>query len=325
MIRFVVTCLAALLLPGAAAIAQPLYAKNDAPVAGLVGFPAMRDAAVLERGDFHAGLHTSLASSYTERTEGDESIIFDGETASIAALFGYGLGDGWEVEAGISWRRHSGGTLDRWIEDWHDLWGLPDGGRPNAPRDRFDFSYRGPHAQFTLREAASGTGDAHVAAVRNLWRSDTTAVSARAGVKIGIGDESLLLGGGQDYYVSLDVTHTRAEGLGLVWHGQLGYLRAGKLEILGSMQKRHPWFAGVGVEWPVWPSVILKTQVDVHAPVADSGLRELGDTSVLLTVGMTFSIAPELEAEIGFTEDIAPDTAPDFVPRAGIRYVPGKH
>ena len=320
--RAAAACLAAILLPDAAAVAEPLSARNLAPVSGLIGFPAMRDAHVLDRGRLRAEMHGSLASSYGQHVERDETIILDGETTGLTARWAYGLGDGWEVEAEASWRRHSGGFLDRWIEDWHDLWGLPDGGRPEAPRDRLDYRYRGPGAQFSLQEPAAGLSDLHLAAVRDVWRSENAALSIRTGVKFGIGDEDRLIGGGDDYYVSINATGTSANLVGLVWHAQLGWLRAGELRILGAIQRRNPWFAGVGVEWPVWRNLTVKTHVDAHAPIANSALTELGSVALLLTVGVTWSISPELELEFGFSEDIAPHTGPDFVPRAGIRYVP---
>lgn len=313
-------CLAAILLP--AAVAEPLSARKHAPVSGLVGFPAMRDAHVLDRGRVRVELHGSLASSYGEHAERGEAIILDGETTGLAARWARGLGDGWEVEAEMSWRRHSGGFLDQWIEDWHDLWGLPDGGRPEAPRDRLDYRYLGPQARFSLQEPSAGLSDLRLAAVRNVWRSENAAFSIRTGVKLGIGDEDRLLGGGNDYYVSINATGASANLGGLVWHAQLGWLRAGELRILGAIQRRDPWFAGAGVEWPVRRNLTMKTQVDTHAPIANSALTELGSTAFLLTVGVTWSISPELELELGFSEDIAPHTGPDFVPRAGIRYVP---
>lgn len=292
-------------------------------MAGLLGFPALRAAEVLERDAVRFELHGSLASIYSAHSERNESILLDGETAGVTARLGYGLGNGWEAEAEVSWRRHSGGFLDRWIEDWHDLWGLPDGGRPNAPRGRLSFSYLGPGTHFTSRDPAGGLGDVHVAAVRNLWRSEALSVSVRGGVKFGMGDETRLIGGGNDYYASVNATRASPRRRGLAWHAQAGYLRAGRLQVLGSIQKRNLWFAGVGVEWPVWRALTLKAQVDTHTAIAESALTELGDVSMLLTVGITWSISPELEVEFGFSEDIAPDTGPDFVPRAGIRYVLG--
>ena len=314
-----------MLLPATAAVAEPLSARNLAPVSGLIGFPALRDASVLERETWRIELQGSLASSYGEHAARGESIVLDGETAGLTARMRYGLGDGWELEAEASWRRHSAGFLDRWIEGWHDLWGLPDGGRPDAPRDRLDYSYRGATEEggFALREPAGGLSDIHVAAVRHLWHSEDATISVRAGGKLGVGDEERLLGGGHDYYVSVNATRAPTNGSGLVWHAQLGYLRAGRLRILDPIQERNLWFTGAGVEWPVWRNLTLKTQVDAHAPVADSALTELGDVAFALTVGMTWSISPEWQVDLGFSEDIAPHTGPDFVPRAGIRYVPG--
>lgn len=86
------------------------------------------------------------------------------------------------------------------------------------------------------------------------------------------------------------------------------------------MARRCPWFAGVGVEWPAWRRLHLKLQLDTHAPFADSALKELGEPSMLLTVAGTCSFATRWEVEFGFTEDIAPRTAPDFTPRLGVRY-----
>jgi len=323
--RAVAVCLAAILLPNTVATAEPLHARNLAPVSGLVGFPAMRDAHVLDRGRLRVELHGSLASSYGQHTKGDETIILDGETAGLAGRWAYGLGDGWEVEAETSWRRHSGGFLDRWIEDWHDLWGLPDGGRPEAPRDRVEYRYLGPQSRFSLREPASGLSDLHLAAVREMWRSDNAALSIRTGVRLGIGDEDRLLGGGDDFYVSMNATGASARLRGLVWHAQLGWLRAGELRILGAMQRRNPWFAGVGAEWPVWRDLTVKAQLDAHAPIAHSALTELGSVALLLTLGATWAISPDLELEFGFSEDLAPHTGPDFTPRAGIRYAPAAH
>ena len=43
--------------------ADPLYAKNLAPVSGLLGFPVMREAASLERGKFSAAMFASVANN----------------------------------------------------------------------------------------------------------------------------------------------------------------------------------------------------------------------------------------------------------------------
>ena len=105
-----------------------------------------------------------------------------------------------------------------------------------------------------------------------------------------------------------------------LWHSQLGYTRAGKISQLGAMQERDLWFAGLGVEWRHWEKLHLKLQIDSQAALADSRLPQTGDPMVQLSAGASWLIAPGWELDLSFSEDIAVDTAPDFVLQFGIRY-----
>jgi hypothetical protein len=302
-------------------LAGPLYSKNLAPVAGLIGFPVLREAATLERGQFKAAVFGSVANNYSVDTKGSESVNFDGEVQRFAGLFAIGLGSGWELEAELPWLRHDGGELDKPIENWHDLWGLPDGNRDDAPRNLVNYSYLGAGAGFSMREEVQGWGDAQLALVRDIWRSDVAAISARAGVKFGSGDEDELLGSGsEDYYLSLNFSGRQKSDLPFLWHGQLGYLHAGDVEILGDIQEQDLWFASLGMEWAAWQQLHLKLQLDSHDAVADSNLDQLGEVAVQLTGGLSWLFAPGWEAEFSISEDISVDTAPDFVLQLGLRY-----
>ena len=314
---------AGVLLGAPAGLAEPLYAKNLSPVAGLFGFPNLRSAQTLAAGQFSTGLHANIANNHSVDVSGPEAVNFDGETLRFAFRARYGFGSGWEIEAEIPWLQHEGGDLDEHIEDWHDLWGLPDGNRDEAPRDLIDFSYEGPGAAFAMREDVDGWGDINIALVKDLWQSETAAISARVGIKLGTGEEEDLLGSGsEDYYLSLNFSGAQRSDLPLVWHCQLGYLRAGDADVLGSIQEQDLWFAGIGVEWMTWQSVHLKLQIDSHAAAADSTLTQMGDAAVQITAGLGWLFAPGWEAEFSFSEDIAVDTAPDFTLQAGVRWRP---
>ncbi len=304
-----------------AVVADPLYSRNFAPVTGLFGFPSLRSAAALPQGEFSAALYGTVANNYSVDVEGNESVNFDGETQRAAFRAAVGLGSGWDLELEVPWLRHEGGFMDQYIEDWHDLWGLPDGNRDEAPRDQIDFSYAGPGAQFAMRDDVSGWGDPQLALVKNIWEGEGAAVSARAGVKFSVGDDDELLGSGsEDYYLSVNFSGAQQSDLPLTWHGQLGYLRAGDADILGDIQEQDLWFAGFGLEWRTWQSVHLKLQIDGNAAVADSKLEQVGDPQVQLTAGLSWLFAPGWEAEFSFGEDIAVDTAPDFTWQLGLRY-----
>jgi len=315
--------LLALLLNGHRAAAEPLYTKNLSPVAGLFGFPVMRSATTLAPGQVSAALHSSLANNYSTDFDGLEAVNLDGETVRLAARLAVGLAEHWELEVEVPWLRHYGGELDSTIENWHDLWGLPDGNRDEVPRDLIDFSYSGPGGRFAMRRDVEGWGDISLALVRQLWQDEHRDLSLRAGVKLGTGDADDLLGSGsEDYYLSLNYRSAQDHELPLVWHAQAGYLRAGDANLIAAMQQQNLWFAGLGLEWLAWSGLRLKLQLDSHAAPADSQLDQRGATSVRLSAGVDWLFSPEWSAELSFSEDIAVDTAPDFVVQLGLRYQP---
>ena len=62
-----------------------------------------------------------------------EYLNLDGETLRFALELRYGLAENWDLQLEVPWLEHSGGNLDRLIDDWHDLWGMSDGGRSEYP------------------------------------------------------------------------------------------------------------------------------------------------------------------------------------------------
>ena len=117
--------------------------------------------------------------------------------------------------------------------------------------------------------------------------------------------------------------YTRQEAAALLRISQ-SYLdkltRAGKISRLGAIQERNLWFAGLGVEWRHWEKLHLKFQLDSHAALADSRLAQIGDPAFQLSAGASWLFAPRWELDVSFIEDIAVDTAADFVLQLGLRY-----
>jgi len=303
--------------------AQPLYARDLSPVAGMLGFPAMREAGVLSAARVSADLVGSVANNYSVDSEDGESVNFDVETRRAALRASVGLGGGFELSAELPWLRHEGGDLDRVIETWHGWFNLPDGNREDVPRDLVDVRVSSGDSSVSLQEQVSGLGDASVALTRRLWRDDAAVISATLGAKFATGDEDELLGSGsEDYYLVINASADHRGDSPLRWHGQLGYLRAGDIAGLASVQEQDLWFAGIAMDWQLRERLSLLLQVDSHAGVADSALTQLGDTSVQLTVGGRWAFSEGWAAELSFSEDIAVNTAPDFVLQFGLRYRP---
>ncbi|MEM0954059.1 MAG: DUF3187 family protein [Pseudomonadota bacterium] len=317
------TAILVLLASASPTLAQPLYARDLSPVAGLFGFPVMREASVLPAAGFSAGLVASAANNYSADSEADESVNFDVETHRLAWRASLGLGAGFELTAEVPWLQHDGGRMDQLIETWHGWFNLPDGNREDVPRDLVDVRFQSGDANLLLQDSVSGLGDVSVALTRRLWRGEDAVVSTTLGAKFATGDEDDLLGSGShDYYLAVNASAGHRGKSPLRWHGQLGYLRAGSADLLGSLQEQDLWFAGLSMDWQLSQTISLLLQVDSHAAVADTALTQLGDTSVQLTAGGRWRFARGWSMELSFSEDIAVNTAPDFVLQLGLRYRP---
>ncbi|WP_116367678.1 DUF3187 family protein [Parahaliea mediterranea] len=302
---------------------EPLYVKNLSPVAGLAGLPSQRSAAVGEAGSWQFALHGSLASHYVRDRASAEALNLDGETQRLALELRYAFAPDWELQLELPWLRQDGGFLDSAIDGWHDFWGMPDGGRGEAPGDVLDYRYADPALRFALRDDSSGLGDATLALQHAVYHSQGATVSLAAGYKFGSGDAGDFTGSGEgDVYAALRASGAGLAGLPLDWHAQAGYLRAGEVAMLGPRQERDLWFAGTALSWRFAGHWRLLGQLDAHAAPLDSDIDALGSTAMLLSAGLRWQPDPTWALDVTVIEDIAVETAPDVVFQLDLRYRP---
>lgn len=306
---------------GAEPASQPLYVKNLSPVAGLFGLPSQRAAQATPRGEWTVDLHGSLASHYVNDSNDTQYLNLDGETGRLALELRYGFSDNWDLQLEVPWLDQSGGDLDRVIDDWHDFWGMSDGGRSAVPRDVLDYRYISPQGGFSMQDDASGIGDVSVAVSHAFYRDENSTLSAALGYKFGTGDDEEFLGSGaDDAYLALRFSGDQLSDLPLSWHGQVGYLRAGDSDVLEGMQEQNLWFAGLAMDWRIAQNWSVIAQLDSHGAPLDSQLTGVGDDAVMGTVGARWYFAPQWSVDFSVVEDIRVETAPDVTFQASLRY-----
>jgi len=308
-------------LPTAAS--EPLYVKNLSPVAGLLGLPSQRDAYTTPSGVVATALHSSIASQYINDSSSTEFLNLDGETLRFALQLRYGLAQNWDVQLEVPWLDQSGGDLDGAIDDWHDFWGMSDGGRSEVPRDVLDYRYTALEGGFSLEDDTSGLGDVSLSLSHVFHHDETSAVALALGYKFGTGDEDEFLGSGaDDVFVALRFSSARLSNLPLSWHGQAGYLRAGDSGLLEGFQQQNLWFAGLALDWQFAQYWSLIAQLDSHGAPLQSDLTGVGDDAVLGTLGTRWYFAPQWSVDISVVEDIRVETAPDVTFQASLRFRP---
>jgi Protein of unknown function (DUF3187) len=302
---------------------EPLYVKNLSPVIGLMGLPSQRDAFATEPGRMEAALHSSIASHYMRDLDTGEYLNFDGETLRFALDLRYGLAENLDIQLEVPWLDHSGGDLDKAIDDWHDLWGMSDGGRSDVPRDLLDYRYVTEAGGFGLQEAASGLGDLNLSLNYVFYRKDASAMGVAVGYKFATGDADDFTGSGaDDAWVAVRFSGEQLSDLPLVWHGHAGYLYAGDGDLTEDYQETNLWFAGLSMEWRFGQYWSALAQFDSNAAPLKSNITGVGDDAYIATVGLRRSIGKNWSTEFSVVEDIGVETAPDVTFQFSVRYSP---
>jgi hypothetical protein len=308
----------------------PFYSFNHQPLAQIYGLPALGSARVLPPGVTDVQLAVNQANHFVSDSKGNEEITLDGETHRYTVLIRRGFGHGFEGGVELPYVSHSGGFLDEAIDNWHEYFNLPLGGRDQVPRDRLLYHYRRNGVdRLLITETQNGIGDVRLTGAKSLTTDDrSTPVTVRAQLKLPTGDSEALLGSGAAdlaLWVSLACPEP-ASAAGKPWciYGGGGILFLGEGDVIPDIQNRQAGFASGGIAWRFLPAWSLKTQIDMHTPLyRDSELSPLGRPAAQWLLGFDYRHpGTRTFLEAGFAEDIPVDTAPDisFMLRFGTSY-----
>jgi hypothetical protein len=290
---------------------KPLQISNLSPLASLRAIPSQRSVET-ERGPSWIASAT-LSNHFTVEDRAGESLFLDGQTDALTLSLRYGLPEQWDVEVSVPWRHHSGGFTDNLISSWHSVFGLPDGNRSSYPTDVLLYQLSQPAHDRRLPSSVSGLGDINVAVSRPLMRIDEGQLGISAGIKTASGQSSDWLGSGTtDFYALLRFSGQQLGGGPLWWHGQAGGTRAGESDLLGPQQRRSLWFAGLATEWRFAPRWSALLQYDTHSALLDGELDALSEPAGMLSLALRWRPTSQWVIEVGFSEDVIVESAPDI-------------
>jgi len=301
---------------------DPFVTTNQNPFVQVYGLPAAQSAGLTPIGKFRAGLQLDVSSNFTLGNKLDEVISVDGETHRAKLQIRYGLTDYIEMGIDVPYLGHKRGSLDGFIERWHDFWGLPTGNRPNYPRDQLDYSYR-KNGQLlaAVTEPRSGIGDVSLSLGYQLATNEKRQWALRTLVKLPTGDAEQLLGSGStDIAASINFTdQSLMQKYKLTWHGSAGLLWMGNGEVLDPQREDWVAYGSLTLGWLATQNVSLKLQLDAHTAFYGSALTELGEESAQLVFGGAVRLGKHWMLDLAVSEDIVVGAASDVVFHIGIK------
>ena len=305
---------------------ETLHDHDNSPLAGIFGLPdATEGGAILRRGQSAWGLLGITASHSVSDVAGSELFVLDGETSRLEFSYRRGFGDRWELGVELPYVTHQSGGLDSVIEEWHDIFGFPDGPREGRERDLLEFLVVDDNvALVDLTDNADGVGDIRMFGGYQLEDSGRYKSAVRFGVKLPTGDESTLLGsGGTDVSLGLSGDWLSVGGRdNLSAFYRLNVTYVGEPAFLADRHKDFVGQAVGGVTWRVVPAVGLTVQANVRSALYDSDIEMLGETSVALTFGGDIRLSDRLGLLIAVGEDIKVGSTPDVSFQLALQYRP---
>ena len=303
----------------------PFDTFNQSPIIQIHGLPAIGSATVLPADRSQYRLTANIISNYTTKKSGNEEVLFDGETERLTFSYSQGMGESLEWGVRIPLVSHSGGSLDAFIEGWHDVFGLPQGGRDRAPRNRLIYRYtRDGNTLLNLTNASDGIGDVRF---NGAWqwskasKQDEANAALRVSLSLPTGDSDKLMGsGGIDtaLWVSADRTKSWFGYPGSLWGGA-GVLLLGEGDVLAGQQGDAALFGSIGGGAKVWSNIFLKLQLDANTALYNkSHLVQVSGDSVQLIMGGDIEIDKNTRVDLAVKEDPTVHASPDVVFHIGL-------
>ncbi|MCG6971137.1 MAG: DUF3187 family protein, partial [Gammaproteobacteria bacterium] len=268
---------------------SPLIISNYNPMVAIHGLPHIGDAEVLGRGSVQARLMYDVSSHYADDANDTESILLDGETARTTFIYQQGIRDRWQLALVIPYLKHHGGGLDSTINNWHQMFDMPEGGRDQAANNQFQYTYsRHSQTRFDLRNPTSGLGDVRVQAAWALEQNLNQATALEVSVKLPTGDSDKLHGSGAVDVAMWYKNETRQQLFGARGGSfySIGTLYLGSGDVLADLVSRWVGFGGIGGGVYLTEKLLFISQLDINtAFYSSSDLVEMGSHAMQLTLG----------------------------------------
>ena len=256
------------------------------------------------------GLIAEQVSHFSSSSSSDTQIFQDGET-TVLSLDGVWRRGGLALGFEAPWLRHSGGSLDRFIDNFHRTFNLPEGGRDRAPRDRLDFLLRvDGETEASLMSSTSGLGDLRLWAGGQLVNQRRARLAWRAQLKLPTGEADELLGSGATDLAAWLELGLDGLPLGLDLTGGFGAVWLGEGDIAGADQERSTVLAHLGLQrrFGRW---LVTAQADAHGPLFDLSVDQLGDEAVLGSLGISRTLGERHRFTLLIVEDLVSQSTSD--------------
>jgi hypothetical protein len=273
------------------------------------------------QGEIGATLTSAYSSIFEEHQSATQNVQFDGELWRNSARLRFGMGEGIDLETDIAFLYASGGFLDHFIREFHDVFNFPDQGRETVEDNQFDMRIQsGGDTLYELESNKFGLQDVPLIATfgEATELPDHWNRALRLGIELPWGSDSAGFGnGGMDYGVGACAERS---------YGRTTHHISGSV----VFPSRPEDFIGTGVhvediyelvygfEYRWTDRVSWIAQVDAMSPmIRDIQFDEIDSPIVDFGVGCFRDLEDSSRVFFSFHDDVVSESGPDFTVLVG--------
>lgn len=294
---------------GATAASVGLNTRDQNPMLQAYYLPSID---IQENTGWHFTHSLFISNTYQKESNDNESLLIDVENYRYDFSLAYQT-EQWRITATLPFIANDRGSLDGLIEDWHDTFGLPQGGRTTNPDDQIELSYsRNGQTIFEQVKPDSDIGD--LALAFNYRLSSDTKSSTELGIGIELSTGSIDSNSGNESAdLALWMTKATRFSEHSMFYGLLGISLPGKGGQLESYLQDQIWLAQLGTQYQLTPKMTGVMQFDLHtATLSSTELKAFGN-SVQIQLALQFrNWFDNYYIDLFFSEDIMVKSAPDI-------------
>jgi hypothetical protein len=301
----------------------PFMTHNWLPTSLIFDIPSFNTRLLPLTKPFEIALQLTTANTFIDAEKDSEKLILDGEVAVAALSAQWRFSYNWQLNLFLPYIDHSSGQWDDLIEDWHNWFNLPQGGRQESTNNQFEYFYRKSEKNLLTDVSESGSeGDFRLALSKTMPYKQHDLV-LHLELKAPTGKAEKLTGSG-----AWDVSTGIGWQLDSVMEAGIfspfatvGVSYLGKTDLaIAAIQRRYVWSGRAGLHWHALSWMSLTVQLDSHSKIYNSNLKTLGGSSLQLTFGGHLFMADNIRMDLSIGEDLRTRVTPDFVVNMAMAY-----
>lgn len=257
-----------------------------------------------------------ITNTYQQDINSQQELLIDVENTRLDLQATYKYND-WYFNINLPYISNQPGRLDPLINDWHDFFSLPEGGRNQAENNRLRLYYKDKQqVLFDIKQPSEGFADIQLATgyqlnqSTQLWLAVEVPTPGSAELISNEAIDTALWISSQDLAL-LQLTAYYA--LGVAFHSDKGLFK--------DRIRRQSGFAQLGLVYPLYPGYDVLLQADMHTQMLkNTHLDGLTNSLQAQFVLRLKQLSDQYNLDLFFSEDVYPGHAPDIT--FGLRVSP---